>query len=219
MRKKVMVIATHPDDEILGCGGVIAKHVSNKDIVKTVVVCEGMTLRYNDSDIDLDKCRIKSAEVLGVHESCCLYKRDQRLDTIPMLELVQAIEKEVNEFEPNIIYCQNGKDINYDHKMVFEAAQVAVRPLNKNIEEVYTFYTPSSTEWGCPIDFVPDTWVDISDYLEVKIKAFSCYATEIKEFPHPRSIDNLKYMAYFFGAQANMNAAECLKTIKRYVRK
>lgn len=212
------MIATHPDDEILGCGGTIARHIADGDIVKTVVVCEGMTLRYNDSEMDLDECRRNAAKVLGVHENVCLQKRDQRLDSLPMLELVQAIEKEVYDFKPNVVYCQNGNDINHDHKLVFEAAQIAFRPLKEYIEEVYTFYTVSSTEWGSPIGFMPDTWVDITNYLELKIKAFNCYETEVNAFPHPRSIESIEHMAHFFGAQAYMNSAECFQTVKRYIR-
>lgn len=218
MNKRVLVIATHPDDELLGCGGTVARHIANGDTVKSVVVCEGVSVRYNNRDVNMDACRLKAAATLGVQESICLNMADQKLDTYPILDVVHAIENELNAFQPNIVYCQNGEDINHDHKIVFEAAQVAFRPLNPNIEEVYTFYTPSSTEWGQAGAFVPDTWIDISEYLEKKIQAFRCYRTEIKEYPHPRSIENLRNTAFFMGAQANMKAAECFHTVKRYIR-
>ncbi len=219
MNKRVLVIATHPDDELLGCGGAIARHVAEGDEVVTLNICEGTSLRYKDSICDMDKCRLAAAKVLGVKESISLDFADQKLDTYPILKIVESIEECVRNVSPNIVYCQNGTDINYDHKIVFQAAQVAFRPLNDNIQEVYTFYTPSSTEWGCCEAFVPDTWVDISDYLETKIRAFECYVTEIREYPHPRSIENLKNMAYFFGSQVNMTAAECFHTVRRYIRK
>ncbi len=218
MNKKVLVIATHPDDEILGCGGTIARHVQNGDAVKSIVVCEGVSLRYGDREIDLEACRIQAAQVLGVSEHKCLKLLDQRLDTYPILEIVQKIEEEVFSFKPNIIYCQNGQDINHDHKIVFEAAKVAFRPLNEYVEEVFTYYTPSSTEWDGAQSFAPDTWVDITGYLDKKLEAFACYPSEVRDFPHPRSIEGLRHMAHFFGAQANMYAAECFQTVRKYVR-
>ena len=139
---------------------------------------------------------------------------DQQLDTFTLTKIIKPLEDLSEKIKPNIIYCQFGGDINRDHKLVFEAANVAFRPIDKWIEQMYAFYTPSSTEWSYPRVFQPDTWVDISDTIDKKIKAFQCYTSEIREYPHPRSPEAIKYMGHFFGNQCCMDVAEVFMTIR-----
>lgn len=214
----ILVIAAHPDDELLGCGGTIALHTQKGDNVTVVIACEGESLRYGTQGVGQTNNIYAAAEVLGVKDVRLLGFPDQRLDTFTLTEIISPIEKIVEEVTPEIVYCQYGGDINRDHQILFEATSVAVRPVEKFISGIYTFYTVSSTEWGYPRSFTPDTWVDISDTLEKKLEAFSCYESEVREFPHPRSIKTLEYNAYSFGSQCCVEAAETFMTIRRICR-
>lgn len=215
--KKVLVVAAHPDDELLGVGGTIAKHTKNADEVYVVIMCEGESLRYKGDVGQSDAIR-NATNVLGVKEVFHIKFPDQRLDTFTLTDIITPLEEISEKIKPNIVYCQFGGDINMDHQLLFQAANVAFRPLDLWIEDVYAFYTVSSTEWGYPRSFVPDTWIDISDTLETKIKAFECYRSEVREYPHPRSSDALRFAAHFWGNQCAMDAAEAFVTIRRVKR-
>lgn len=215
--KKVLVVAAHPDDELIGVGGTVARHVANGDEVYTVIMCEGESLRYK-KDVGQADAIQKSANTLGVKKVFHIKMPDQRLDTYTLTDVIAPLEKISEEVKPNIIYCQFGGDINMDHQLLFQAANVAFRPLDPWIEEFYAFYTASSTEWAFPRTFNPDTWVDISHMLKKKIEAFQCYHSEIRDYPHPRSIRSLEYIAHYFGNQCSMDAAEAFMTIRRVCR-
>ncbi len=212
--KTVLIVAAHPDDELLGVGGTAALHAEAGDQVYSVVMCEGESLRYQ-RDVGQKEAMKRAAEILSVKNLDSPGFPDQRLDTFTLTDLISPLEKISEEIHPNIVYCQSGGDINRDHQLLFEAANVAFRPLEPWIEEFLTFYTPSSSEWGCPHSFRPDTWVDISSALEKKIQAFSCYESEVRDYPHPRSCDALRYAAHFFGNQCLMDAAEAFMTVRR----
>lgn len=212
--KRVLVVAAHPDDELLGVGGTVAKHVQNGDIVHSVVMCEGESLRYKEN-VGQDEAMKKAAQVLGVEEVRHLLFSDQRLDTYTLTEIIKPLEEISEEFKPNIIYCQFGGDINMDHKLLFEAANVAFRPIDPWIEEFYAFYTLSSTEWGFPRTFEPNTWIDISDTLEKKLEAFSCYKSEVRDYPHPRSLEAIRNAAGFWGNMCCMDKAEPFVLIRK----
>lgn len=212
--KTVLIVAAHPDDELLGAGGTAARHAAAGDQVYSAVMCEGESLRYQ-KDVGQRKAMVRAAEILGVKRVDSLGFPDQRLDTFTLTELIAPLEKLSEELRPNIVYCQYGGDINRDHQLLFEAANVAFRPLGPWIEEFLTFYTVSSSEWGYPHGFIPDTWVDISAVLEKKIRAFSCYQSEVRAYPHPRSREALRHAAHFFGNQCCMDAAEAFKTVRR----
>ena len=211
--KRVLVVAAHPDDEILGIGGTVAKHVKNGDIVHAVVMCEGESLRYK-KNVGQNKAMKQAADILGIEDIKHLCFPDQKLDTFTLTELIKPLEQISQEFKPNIVYCQFGGDINMDHRLLFEAANVAFRPLDHWVEAFYAFYTLSSTEWAYPRTFEPNTWVDITDTIETKIKAFSCYRSEVKEYPHPRSIESIRNAAGFWGNMCCMNQAEALVLIR-----
>ena len=214
---KVLVIAAHPDDELLGIGGIVLKHTAAGDEVRSVIFCEGESLRYH-GDVGQSTAIDEAAAVLGVSHVYRLQYPDQKLDTYTLTELITPLEKISEEFKPDIVYCQSACDANRDHKILFEAANIAFRPLDEWIREFYTFYTASSTEWGYPRNFVPDTWVDISNVLDRKIKAFEKYHSEVREYPHPRSSEALRHQAHFWGNQCCMDAAEVLMTVRRTLR-
>lgn len=212
---RVLVIAAHPDDEILGCGGTCALHTEAGDYVHVLVVCEGESLRYKGKNVDQHSQSSQAAAILGIEDITCLSFPDQRLDTYTLTEIISPLEKKIRAYQPNIIYCQYGGDINKDHALLFQAALVAARPTEKCIEAVYSFYTASSTEWAYPRSFIPDTWVDISPTLERKLMALSCYHSELRPYPHPRSLQSLKNQANFYGNQCCLDAAEVFMTIRR----
>ena len=120
--------------------------------------------------------------------------------------------------QPQVVYGQFGGDVNRDHQLVFQALLVATRPTESFIETVYAFDTASSTEWAYPRTFVPDTWIDIGDTLDTKIRAMACYESELREYPHPRSLEALKYRARAWGAQVCLEAAEVFMTVRRVSR-
>jgi LmbE family N-acetylglucosaminyl deacetylase len=124
----------------------------------------------------------------------------------------------VRKFQPNLIFCQYGGDINRDHDLLFKALLVATRPTEKYIEAIYAFDTASSTEWAFPRTFVPDTWIDISSTLDVKLKAIACYKSELREYPHPRSLEGLRNKANAWGNQVCLDAAEVFMTVRRVYR-
>ena len=158
----------------------------------------------------------KAAKVLGIESVECIGLPDQHLDSVPIVEIITPIEKVVADFQPNIIYVHSGADINKDHKIVFDAALVALRPKNVFIEEIYSFYIASATEWGYPRTFNPDTWVGFDkEVMQKKLDAFACYETELCDYPHPRSLMAIENLAKTMGNQCCMDYAEVFETIRR----
>ncbi len=218
MTRSVLVIAAHPDDEVLGCGGTVALHARAGDEVTAVIACEGESLRYGPGGVGQSEHSRRAAEMLGLKESRPLGFPDQRLDTLTLLDLIAPLERAVREVRPAVVYCQFGGDANRDHELLFRAALVATRPLEPFLEAVYAFDTASSTEWGYPRSFVPDTWVDISATLEQKLCAMACYESEVRPYPHPRSLEALRHRAHAWGNQCCMEAAEVFMTVRRTLR-
>jgi LmbE family N-acetylglucosaminyl deacetylase len=214
----VLVIAAHPDDELLGCGGTIALHSLSGDDVVSVIVCEGESLRYGENGVGQSEHIKQAAEVLGVKDVRLLGFPDQKLDTVTLTDIITPLEKVIQEIKPNIVYCQFGGDINRDHELLFKAILVATRPTEKYIEAIYAFDTASSTEWAYPRSFVPDTWVDISKTLEKKLDAMNCYKSELRAYPHPRSLEALRNKAKAWGNQCCIDSAEVFMTIRRVFR-
>ena len=210
----VLCIAAHPDDEVLGCGGVLALHARNGEPVTIVIACEGESLRYGPEGVGQDSHILRAAEELGCHSVRHLRFPDQALDTLRLTEIIAPLEKVVREIRPRVVYCQYGGDVNRDHHMLFQATLVATRPTETFVETVYTFDTASSTEWAYPRTFIPDTWVDISSTLEAKLAAMACYESEMRPYPHPRSLKALEHRAQAWGNQVCMDAAEVFMTVR-----
>ncbi len=218
MNKRILVIAAHPDDELLGCGGTVALHAKNGGIVKSVIVCEGESHRYTDGEVDQKRHTKEAAGILGVEEVFTLDFPDQQLDRFTLTEIIAPIEEIARSFKPEIVYCQYGGDVNRDHELLFKAILVATRPTEEYIASVLAFDTASSTEWAFPRSFVPDTWVDISATLHTKLEAMKRYESELREYPHPRSIKGLENKAFAWGNQCCMHAAEVFMTVRNVYR-
>lgn len=216
--RRVLAIAAHPDDEVLGCGGTLALHVRAGDEVTAIIACEGESVRYGSNGASQSEHSRRAAAVLGLAESRQLGFPDQRLDTLSLFDVITPLERAVREVRPSVVYCQFGSDANRDHELLFRAALVATRPLEACIEAVYVFDTASATEWGYPREFVPDTWVDISQTLEQKLSAMACYESDVRPYPHPRSLDALRHRGRAWGNQCCMDAAEVFMTVRRTLR-
>lgn len=216
--KKVLVIAAHPDDELLGCGATVALHTVAGDEVRSIILCEGESMRHQDN-YDKASATKQASRILGSHEPLCVGLPDQHLDTLAIVDVISPIEKIVREYQPNIVYVHCGNDLNKDHQIVFEAAMVALRPKNEFIEAIYSYYTVGSTEWNYPRNFEPDTWVGFDEsIMRRKLSAFKCYESELCDYPNPRSIQAIENLAKVAGNQCCMEYAEAFVTIRKTIR-
>jgi LmbE family N-acetylglucosaminyl deacetylase len=213
--KSVLVIAAHPDDEILGPGGTLRRHAEDGDTVHAVIVCEGESIRYQGREVGLADHAGKAAEIIGFASIELLGFRDQHLDTLALTDLVTPLEKKLRETSPQVVYTHFYGDLNRDHQIVAEAASVATRPLETYIEEVLGFETASSTEWSPVQRFAPSHFVEISSTLDEKLRAMSCYPSEVRRSPHPRSLESLRSRASYWGSCVLVSAAEAFVVYRR----
>ncbi|MBI08031.1 MAG: GlcNAc-PI de-N-acetylase [Rhodospirillaceae bacterium] len=212
----ILVVAAHPDDEVLGCGGTIRRHADAGDTVDILCVCDGVSARRGSANSDaLVERRMaakQAANILGAQEPKFLDFPDNRLDEIPLLDIVREIEATIEGLQPKIVYTHFVGDLNIDHTIVSRAVLTACRPLKgSNIERILNFEIPSSTEWASPQpfnSFTPQYFIDIDHQLEAKLAAIRAYEMEIREFPHPRSVQAIKALAHWRGATAGLSAAE-----------
>lgn len=229
--KTVLVIAAHPDDEVLGCGGTMARHAAMGDDVYSVILAEGLTSRKKERDRALHSKEFdilhsaahKANEILGVKQLKLLDFPDNRMDSVDRLDIVKVVEELVNEIKPTIIYTHHIGDVNIDHRRIHEAVLTAVRPIpgNHHVEELLYFETASSTEWmtaGSAPAFTPNWYVNIEQSLDVKLKALEAYEYEMRKWPHARSIQALDYLAKWRGANVGVEAAEAFMLGRKIIK-
>lgn len=223
INKKALVIAAHPDDEILGCGGTIAKLVKEGYEAFTMILGEGVTSRYNkikrkmiSREIEeLKKQVIEANEIIGVKKVFNFDFPDNSFDTVPMLDIIKKIEEIKRDIKPDIIFTHHKKDLNIDHKITAQAVITATRPIkNETVKKIYSFEVLSSTEWEYPMSFSPNVFFDISKTLDKKIEALYCYESEIREYPHPRSIEAVELNAKMWGVKVGLKYAEGFSLIR-----
>ena len=228
MKKKILIIAAHPDDEILGCGGSIAKHVAKGDDVDILIVAEGITSRGENRELGHDqrqssalkKAAMEASKALGCNDPIMLNLPDNRMDELPIIDVIKQIERVILETKPVIIYTHHSGDLNIDHRIVHEAVITACRPMPRNhFEAIYTFEVPSSTEWRTASiqPFLPNHYVNISRYLEKKVEALSFYEMEMKPWPYSRSLEAVAALARWRGASIGREAAEAFMLIRSIV--
>lgn len=213
---KVLVVAAHPDDEALGCGATIAKHTQNGDEVQIVFLSDGFSSRKNGEK--RNNLAIQSSKVLSCKKPIFLNLPDNRLDTIPFLEIVQKIEGVISDFQPRIVYTHHIGDLNIDHQIANKSVMTACRPQpGFCVKEIYAFEVLSSTEWQVPgVDvFTPNVFIDIENYIEVKNKILNIYTQEMRPPPHSRSIDNAVRLTQYRGACVGLNFAEAFVLIRK----
>jgi len=223
MSKHVLVVAAHPDDELLGLGGTIARHVSQGDRVVIALIADAGTARYEDETIQfVRRCALEAGCRLGVSNVRFAGLADQKLDTFPILDITQWIEAVLSDVQPQIIYTHHRGDINRDHQVVYEATLTAARPYSAScVERILCYETPSATEWAGPYVenwFVPNVYVDITAHLESKLSAISAYTTELCSFPHPRSTEALRARAAYWGSVIGVVAAEAFMLVREIQR-
>jgi len=230
----VLIIAAHPDDEVLGMGGTIAKHTSRHDNVTIIYMATGITARRESSEQkhtiknipkkiqedwqqEIEKLRRdakKSARLLKVKNIKFFDFPDNEMDGIHLLKVVKVIEKEIKSAKPDRIYTNHYGDLNVDHKVVYNATLAACRPANFPVKEILSFEVLSSTEWSYPYNFNPNYFINIEKHLEKKISAMKLFVSEIRKFPHPRSSENIKHVARRWGSVSGFNAAEAFELIR-----
>jgi LmbE family N-acetylglucosaminyl deacetylase len=208
----MLVVAAHPDDEVLGCGGYMAGYSRGNDVF-TLIVTEGSSSQYpgqeSEKIIALKKEAARSANgILGVKEVIFGDYPDMKLDSVEQTVLTGFFEKVIDYVRPDILLTHHFYD---DHRRIFKSISIAARPINNFPSRLLLFETPSSTEWqsyDLRQVFVPNVYVDISGTMAQKIEAFKCYKTEIRDYPHPRSEEGIKAYAAFRGLAAGLTAAE-----------
>ena len=230
----VLIIAAHPDDEVLGMGGTIAKHTSQHDNVSVIYMATGVTARrelleseykiknipkkiQEDWQQEIEKLRRdakKSAKLLKVKNVKFFDFPDNEMDGIHLLKVVKVIEKEIESVKPDVIYTNHYSDLNVDHKVVYNATLAACRPSSFPVNEIISFEVLSSTEWSYPYNFNPNYFINIEKHIEKKIKAMELFVNEIRKFPHPRSSKNIRHVAGRWGSVSGFKAAEAFELIR-----
>lgn len=224
----VLVVAAHPDDEVLGCGGTLARHAAAGDAVEIVFVADGVSARALSDKVALERALTEreaaaaaAACLLGAQPPHFLRFSDNRCDSIPLLDIVQRLERLMAEVAPSVVYTHHANDINVDHRIAHQAVLTACRPLpGTSVRAIYAFETASSTEWepaGLGRPFQPNRYVDISAHLETKRAAIAAYGGEMRSFPHPRSPEALEAQWLWRGAQAGLLAAEAFVVVREIV--
>lgn len=223
MKKKILIIAAHPDDEILGCGGTVARLVKEGHEAYTLILGEGITSRddkrYNGkraSELkELRKQALEANKVLGIKEVFFHEFPDNRFDTVPILDVIKVVEKVKNEIRPSIIFTHYNGDLNIDHQITYQSVITSTRPLpDEPVKEIYSFEVLSSTEWNYPSEFSPNAFYDIRATLKYKLKAMEIYKSELRDYPHPRSIEGIRLNAEYWGMHVGLKYAEAFKTIR-----
>ncbi len=220
MPKSVLIIASHPDDEALGCGGTIIRHVKKGDKVSLAFMTDGVSSRLKSTQKNI-KYRLKASNLakslLGVHSIVHLNLPDNSMDKHPLLFIVKKIEGIIKKIKPSIIYTHHYGDLNIDHQITHNAVMTACRPVpNSTINEIYGFEVLSSTEWSTPQKslFAPTFFVDITNHIKDKIKVLEAYNEEMKNPPHSRSIEHIKVLAKHRGYSLGVEMAEAFEVYR-----
>lgn len=211
--KKVLVIAAHYDDELLGVGGTLLKHKDQGDEIYICIVTQGYEPEWTKEYVEKQEKQAEEVDrILKTTKRFHCHFPAVKLNTIPNGEFNKKVYDVINEVEPDIVYTHFEQDVNIDHRLVFDAVMVATRPLNKKMK-ILCFETPSSTEWS-QAGFKPNYYVEITDFIDKKVEAFLKYKDEIKEYPHPRSPEALMILSKKRGIEILKEHAEAFILIR-----
>lgn len=214
------VFAAHPDDEILGCGASIAKHIEDGDDVHVFIMAEGITSREKKRDIvknkenliDLKEIARKANRLIGSSSLEFFDFPDNRMDSISLIEIAKCVEAQIIEYQPSIVYTHHASDVNVDHQKTHEAVVTACRPQPGHcVKTLLAFEVMSSTEWqpaSSKVPFCPNWYVNVDQQIERKLKALEVYECEMRQWPHARSISSISALASYRGASVGVRAAE-----------
>ncbi len=226
-KRSALIIAAHPDDEALGCGGAMARLAAEGVKVHIVFLADGVGARpmsKDEHDHSLEQRQEAgrhAAAILGCNEPHFFDFPDNQLDTVPLLELAQTIEKLIDELAPDTVITHHGGDLNIDHRRVHDAVLTACRPQNGHpVRRIWCFEVASSTEWQSPVPasaFCPNLFIDIGSTLRQKIEALEAYEKEMRDWPHSRSIQAVEHLARWRGASVGHEAAEAFMVIRELI--
>jgi LmbE family N-acetylglucosaminyl deacetylase len=224
MNKTILIVAAHPDDEVLGCGGTMSRLAHEDNCVYTMILGEGVTSRDLQRDSSKRKNELESLKNEIVSANKCLGVKDQfvyqfpdnRFDTVSLLDIIKSIEGVVEKVNPHTIFTHFEHDLNIDHQITYKAVLAATRPMEKQcVKEIYSFNILSSTEWSYPQKFTPNYFVNINKYIEHKINAMEEYRSELREYPHPRSSEGIRISGRFWGMQVGCLSAEPFIVVRK----
>lgn len=229
MSDTVLIVAAHPDDEILGAGATLARHARSGDVVHALILAEGATARDARRKVGTRASELAALREAAACAAAAIGARpprfgglpDNRLDSCALIDVVKLVEAAVVQLKPAVVYTHHGADLNVDHRMAHAAVVTACRPLpDACCRAIYTFETPSSTEWASTeqgVAFRPTRFVDAGPTLEAKLAALACYEAEMRPFPHARSIEAVQALAAWRGASVGLVAAEAFQVIREIV--
>jgi len=208
----ILVIAAHPDDEVLGMGATIKKLSEKGNQIHLCIISEGASAQYSDSKmikVRKESCE-KSGKILGILSIDFLDFPDMKLDSIPQLEINKKLEKIISKYKPKVVYTTPNHDMNTDHQRTFDCTLVATRAQSSGVKQIFCYEIPGSTK----IPFQPNYFEDVTQYFESKINAFKKYESEVEEFPHPRSLEALENLAKIRGLEVGLKKAEAFCLIR-----
>lgn len=219
MNNKILIIAPHPDDEILGCGGLISKYAREGRVVYVLVITRGTPKLYSDDRIvNVRREALDAHKLLGVKETVFLDFHAPELDQTSQAEISMEISKVIKRFAIDTLFIPHRGDIHSDHRIVYNAALVAGRPVNdSNVKNIYAYETLSETEWAAPFGddaFIPTHFVNVENTFHKKLEAMACFKSQLKPFPNSRSLETIEALAKFRGATVGYNRAEAFMTVR-----
>lgn len=218
--KTILIVAAHADDEVLGCGGTIARHVGEGDTVHAVYLADGVSSRpgAEQSALAGRMAACESARnVLGIASTTFLGLPDNRLDSLPLIDVIQPLEALLQRLAPHTVYTHHHGDLNVDHRIAHQAVMTACRPSpGCPVKQILAFEIMSSTEWATPgvEPFLANHYVDITEYLPAKLEALKAYQSEMRDAPHSRSIQHLEQLAKHRGHCVGVDAAEAFVAVR-----
>lgn len=224
MSDTVLLVVAHPDDETIGVGGSIYKHQIDGDTVVAISMTNGVSSRpeshENDAKVRLDAAS-EASSILGFKWLQHFQFQDNAMDKHPLLDIIRAIESVKARINPTVVYTHSGADLNIDHRITLSAVATAFRPLpGEACKEIRLFETSSATDFGfiaLSPPFTPNLYIEIENYWNVKEKALKCYQCELRDYPHSRSVINIRHRASVRGAEVGLGMAEAFQTLRKVI--
>ncbi len=221
MSKRILIVAAHPDDEVLGCFGTVANFIKHGWEAYSLILSCGKTSRGTECESEIEQLQAEmdlANSLIGISKVFQRDFPDNSFDTVSLLSIVKEIEKIKCELKPEIIFTHSASDMNIDHQLTHKAVLTATRPMQDEcVKTIYSMEIPSSTEWGCfeaANAFVPNVFFDVCDTIDLKIDAMSKYKSELRQYPHPRSLQHIKELARVNGAKVGLGYAESFMLIR-----
>jgi LmbE family N-acetylglucosaminyl deacetylase len=218
--KNLLVVAAHPDDELLGVGGTVARYVSEGWEAFCVILGQGALARQGTFQGDvarLKDCAVRAGEIIGYKEVLFESFPDNAFDTVSLLSIIKTVEVHFARRKPSLVFTHYAHDLNIDHRRTFQAVLTAARPCNQNVPaELLCFETLSASEWQAPdLRFRPNTYINVTSFFERKMKALAAYETEMRPFPHPRSAQAVTALSALRGSESSCVRAEAFVSVRR----